>query len=217
MICVSIGNIPAEGIKRAIKGFHMAEIRMDMMDISIDDVHSIFSRHKNLIATYRPGAVEEQKRKQFLLEAIEAGAAYIDLEFESDEGFKRDIISKARSKGCKVIISFHDYEKTPGREELINIISQCFSSGADMAKIACKVNSDKDCARLLGLLDSDRDIIVTGMGEKGRIIRLIAPLLGSPFTYTSLKEGEETAEGQIDAATIKKYFRLLKKWMGLTG
>ncbi len=217
MICVSIGKTPVVGIEKIIEGFHLAEIRMDLMEISIDDVHNIFSRYKNLIATYRPGTVHEDERKRFLTEAIESGAAYVDLEVESDDRFKGDIIAKARSMGCKVIISFHDYDKTPEREELIRIVSRCFSSGADLAKISCKVNTKKDCARLLGLLDSDKDIIVAGMGEKGKMVRILAPLLGSPFTYASPQEGQETAEGQLDATTVKRYFNLLKEEMGFIG
>jgi len=29
-------------------------------------------------------------------------------------------------------------------------------------------------------------------------------LLGSPFTYASLSEGKETADGQIDAETLRE-------------
>ena len=56
----------------------------------------------------------------------------------------------------------------------------------------------------------NKKIIVIGMGEKGKITRIVAPLLGSPFTYASLKEGKETAEGQISVDRLKELMRLLK-------
>jgi 3-dehydroquinate dehydratase-1 len=42
------------------------------------------------------------------------------------------------------------------------------------------------------------------MGEKGKLTRLAAPLLGSVFTYASLGEGKETAEGQWEAASLRR-------------
>jgi len=42
------------------------------------------------------------------------------------------------------------------------------------------------------------------MGRKGRLTRILAPLLGCPFTYASIDGGKETAEGQIDAASLRR-------------
>lgn len=210
MICVSIAERSAGECLKALAGLTFAEIRMDRIQLlAIKDVHDIFSAGKELIATCRPCAFSEDERKRLLIAAIEAGASYVDIEADSDESFKREVIERAQSRSCRVIVSFHDYEKTPGREELLRIVSLCFESGGDIAKIACKVNSERDSARLLGLLDSGRDIIVIGMGEKGRITRIVAPLLGSPFTYAAPVRGRETAEGQLDRETMERYLQML--------
>lgn len=212
MICVSIAESTAGECLKALAGLAFAEIRMDRMQLTVNDVRDIFSAGIDLIATCRPGAFSEDERKQLLIAAIEAGGAYVDIEVESDESFKREIIEKARSRSCAVIISFHDYERTPESEELLGIVSRCFESGGDIAKIACRVNSERDNARLMGLLDSDGgDIIVIGMGEKGRITRIVAPLLGSPFTYAASARGKETADGQLDRETLEKYLELLSE------
>lgn len=211
MICVSIAERSAGACLKALAGLAFAEIRMDRMNLTVDDVRDVFSAGMDLIATCRPGAFSEDERKRLLVAAIEAGAAYVDIEADSDGSFKREIIEKARSRSCAVIVSFHDYEGTPEREELLSIVSLCFESGGDMAKIACTVNSGRDNARLLGLLDSGRDIIVIGMGEKGRITRIVAPLLGSPFTYAAPARGRETADGQLDRETLEKYLKLLSE------
>ena len=100
-------------------------------------------------------------------------------------------------------MSHHDYERTPERPALEACVSACFEAGADIAKIACTVRSDRENARLLALLDTDREIVVVGMGEKGKLTRILAPLLGSPFTYASLSQGKETADGQIDKETLR--------------
>jgi 3-dehydroquinate dehydratase-1 len=209
MICVSISEDTVESCLEVLDGCSFAEIRMDRMSPSREDVERIFSSGKNLIATYRPGTIREEDRATFLLAAVEAGASYVDVELDSSEDLRKRVVEKARAKGCAVIVSHHDYDRTPGRETLIGTVSACFQAGADIAKVACNVRSERDNARLLGLLDSDQDVVVIGMGRKGRITRILAPLLGSPFTYAASARGKETAEGQIDAWTMKRYLEFL--------
>ncbi|MEW6722568.1 MAG: type I 3-dehydroquinate dehydratase [Candidatus Micrarchaeota archaeon] len=205
MLCVSIGEKRAEGCIAAMRGAELAEVRIDMLEKpAAGDVRAIFSSHKNLIATCRPGALPDQKRKELLIAALEAGAAYVDIEVESADEYKGEIAKKAKAMGRRVIVSYHDYERTPTREELLHILEWCFDSGADIAKIACMPRNDADNARLLGLLDGGKSVVVIGMGERGKITRILAPLLGSPFTYVSTGRGKETAGGQIDMEAARK-------------
>ena len=210
MICISIGETSIQKCLQELDGINFAEIRMDMINPSMDDVKAIFSTHNNLIATCRPGTLDEKTRKKILISSIEYGAAFVDIEVESNDEYKKDIINKAKYYGCKVIMSFHNEEKTPNKIELEHIITCCFKSGADIAKIACKVCSNKDNARLLGLLDSDYPLIVIGMGDRGKITRIFAPMLGSLFTFASIKHGGKTGNGQLDAYTIQKLTQELK-------
>ena len=220
MICVSIHEPTAEACLNALKNLTFAEVRIDAMRAGIEDMKKIFSRPLMLIATFRPEGPAASKtdapcadvRKMFLTAAIDAGASYVDIEMESGSAYRREIIEKARSKNCKIIISFHDFHKTPGTEELIGIASRCFSDGADIAKIACKANSEKDNLRLLSILgrhDLNGRTVVVGMGAKGRVTRIAAPLLGSPFTFASLSDEKKTAEGQIDKDTLGFILKVL--------
>jgi 3-dehydroquinate dehydratase-1 len=213
MICVSIAERTAEGCIKALEGLELAEIRMDAMEpseLSAANIRRIFSLPLRLIATCRPGIRDDEHRRNALLNAIESGAAYVDIEVESEDAFKSAIAAKAREKGCKVIVSYHNYKKTPPSEELRQIAEWCFQSDADIAKIACMANSEKDNARLLGLLDLGRPLIVIGMGDMGRLTRVVAPLLGGVFTYASELSGKETAPGQMDKARLEKLMEDLK-------
>jgi 3-dehydroquinate dehydratase I len=210
MICVSLAEEGLDGCLSALKEIEFAEIRLDRTGLSIDDVRALFSSHGRLIATCRPGRFSIDDRKALLLAAIHAGAAYVDVEVESEPSYREEVIAKAKSRGCEVIISFHDHEKTPARHELEAILSQCFSFGADIAKIACTALSERDDARLLGLLDRREKVVVVAMGERGRIARIVATILGSPFTFASLRPGKETADGQIDKATLEELIRTLQ-------
>ncbi len=210
MICVSLAESSVTECLRALKGIEFAEIRIDKMSLDINDLKKIFSSHPRLIGTCRPGTMDEAMRISLLREAIRAGAAYIDIEVDAGDASKREIVQEARSKGCRVIISYHNLIKTPARAELEHIIDWCFESGADIAKVACLIRSEKENARLLGLLDQERPLIVVGLGTLGKITRLAGPLLGSPFTYASLGPGKETADGQIDKNMLEEFYRSLK-------
>jgi 3-dehydroquinate dehydratase-1 len=128
---------------------------------------------------------------------------------ESSSDFKTPLIKFAKKQNCRVIISFHDFKKTPSKEELDAIVNSCFSQGADIAKIACMANSHRDSVRLLSLLDSDKTVLPIGMGEKGRITRVAAPLMGSPFTFASLLKDDNTAPGQYCKESLKQIYYLL--------
>jgi 3-dehydroquinate dehydratase-1 len=204
MICVSIAEENADECIKALDGLDFAEIRLDKIrELPPEQIRRIFSANARLIATCRPGTIDSTKRKKRLLEAIEAGAAYVDIEVEASDLLKDEIIKAAREKGARVIVSYHNHRRTPSEAELQQVISWCFDSGADIAKVACKVNNIKDNARLLGLLDTEREVVIIGMGELGRITRVIAPLLGSSFTFASLSAGKETADGQIEHGKMR--------------
>jgi 3-dehydroquinate dehydratase-1 len=142
-----------------------------------------------------------------LMTAVDAGAAYVDVELAAPAAYRRGIARWASAAGCKLIVSHHDYERTPDAATLRGLLERCFDSGADLAKIACMVNASRDNARLLGLLNDEREIVVIGMGAKGRITRIAAPLLGSPFTFASAAAGKETAPGQMDQPSLEKIIR----------
>ena len=205
MICVSISDCSPTECLKALAGVKSAEIRLETIS-GIDEaaVKWIFGAKAKLVATCRPGKMPVEKRKKLLLAAIAAGAAFVDIEVDAPDDYKQEIVEKANAKGCEVIVSFHDHEKTPVREELEQIIGWCFNSGADVAKIACKVNGKEDAAQLLGLLDNERELIVVGMGEEGKIVRIAAPLLGSRISYVSAGKGKATAPGQMTAEGLEK-------------
>lgn len=231
MICVSLADLGFEECLEILNTVEMAELRLDLLDFSIDQIQTLFSHNQKfcggsgprgagslrqksppgpaarLIATHRPTTISDDERKDILMAAVEAGANYVDLELESNAGFKHTVMKACRRKDCKVILSYHNYESTPAKMELEKIIQDCFSEGADIAKIACRVNDEADAARILSLYDKEiskeKQLVALGMGEKGKITRLAAPLLGAPFTYACLSHSKKTAPGQLDMKTLK--------------
>jgi len=209
MICVSVAERTYDDCLAALKGLEFAEIRLDAMEVELNEVKTLFSRSQKLIATCRPGKMQDGKRKAMLLAAIEAGAAYVDVEVEAEPEYRREIFAAARKKGCDIIVSFHDFEGTPSSSELRAMRQRCLDLQPDIVKIACTAHNERDSARLLGLLDSSSKIVVVGMGKYGRTVRIAAPLLGSPFTYASTEKGKETADGQLSHAEMRRIYETL--------
>ena len=205
MICVSLAEKTLKALGAALPLYPFAEIRLDATDdLSQETVKKIFALHPRLIAACRPGRISEAERSDLLSAAVHAGAAYVDIEIETEPVLQQKIISAARACGCRTIVSFHDYERTPLRAYLEEVRRRGFEAGADIVKIACLSRGADDNARLLGLLDYPKPVVAFGMGPAGKITRLIAPLLGAPFTYASPAAGRETAPGQLEAGFIRR-------------
>lgn len=203
MICVSIAEPNFRLCREALLNSELAELRIDRTDYSESEIEELFTLPADIIATCRPGTKKDSQRQSLLLSAISAGAAYIDTEVEGESDYFFKIRDRARQKNCKLIVSYHNNERTPQTAELEDILGQCLHLEADIAKIACRVHTPADCARILSLYQKERDIIAFGLGKMGTFTRIASLFLGAPFTYAAMAPGKETADGQLDRQRIK--------------
>ncbi len=210
-ICVSIGDLSYNEIAEQLKRIDFAEIRLDLLNITEQELKSIFESHSNLIATCRKTNLTDKKRIESLSNALRWGAAYVDIELELESKFRKPIVELAHQLNKKVIISYHNFKETPDKKELHKIIKHAIKNGGDYVKVACKVASSEDSARILGLYADFSNVIAIGMGSGGIITRVTAPLMGAPFTYASLP-GKETAPGQLDENQLSTIINLLEQF-----
>lgn len=209
MICVSLGNIGFNRCVESLLKVDCAEIRLDLMDLTEDEVKLLFSEPCTLVATCRPGKYIEEERISMLTCAIQYGAQYVDVEIESEARFLHKIREHTEEKGVKLIISYHNYEKTPSTEELEEIIKKARLMGADIVKLATMAIYPEDNARMLGLYSKHKDIIAFCMGKEGLISRIAAPLLGADFTFAAQDDSVATAPGQITFDKMQKIYELM--------
>lgn len=139
----------------------------------------------------------------------------IDVELFSGASLVKKMVSLAHSCGVKVIVSNHDFIKTPPEEELLGRMQKMQDLGADIPKIAVMPQSKRDVLTLLSATEkmasiyADRPIITMSMAGAGTISRLCGEVFGSSVTFGS--SGKASAPGQLPVDDLKTILSLLHK------
>lgn len=118
--------------------------------------------------------------------------AYVDYEESADSAWI--------PKDAKLILSFHDHEKTPSLSALKAIAKRMAQQKPWAIKVATFIR-DYDDLLILGALQESLKIfgvnsIVLGMGPKAHLSRLESPLRNI-FTYAALNPSDASAPGQL--------------------
>lgn len=216
MICVAISDKNPDKCLEILDKVEMAEIRLDLTGYDVPDIARVFCHSTPIIATCRAETTGIEIQKLKLKKAIESGAKYVDIEIEVPEEHSSEIIACAKKYGCKVIISYHNFTETPGLKELFTIADECYRRGADVAKLATMVNKPEDNARLMALYSVGKPVVSLGMGELGKVSRIIAPLMGAEFTFAAQDDGAETAPGQIKYSEMKSLIQHIELTIGIS-
>lgn len=210
MICVTIGrgrhaSLDEEWKAAADAGVELAELRLDCLRREPDMKRILAKRHTPLVLTIRRGADgglwrgPEEKRQQFLREAIALGVDYVDLEM--------DIATKIRRFGkTKRIVSYHNLKTTPS--EVADVAEQCDEMDADVVKIATTASTVADASRVLELGTRAKVPTITiAMGEIGVFTRILGAKFGAPFTYAGFNPERTFAPGMLPFHVLKRdYF-----------
>ena len=136
---------------------------------------------------------------------------YFDIDFSQVDSWKSELRDK--NKSYKIILSHHNFKKCLSYQKCVKIIDKMFASGADIAKIACKIDKHKDILTMLKILEKykkeNKQVIFAPMCED-KIIRMLASKYGSWTNFVCLNEKENTAKGQICIDDYNKIIDLLK-------
>ena len=137
----------------------------------------------------------------------------IDIEYFSTTNSVTKAINSAKTNEIPVILSSHDFAKTPPFEELINRLEGMKKLGGDVAKLACMPHTPKDVLTLLCATNTmhsrypNEPIITMSMGGLGAISRICGETFGSCLTFGSAKKA--SAPGQIDVQDLRRILEIL--------
>lgn len=209
MICISISDMK-QLVPVIEEGAEIIELRLDLIGLKPSELYKKIPSNVKSVATCREGRYGDKERLKLLMDSMEHGADFVDIELETGKSFATEILSGAEKSNSEVIFSHHDFKGTPSQDELIEKLNACYDRGGVLAKIATQVQSREDAIKLLSLHYLPGRKVILGMGALGRITRVAAPLLGSEFTFASPVSGGETAPGQLSVKELNSIYNILK-------
>jgi 3-dehydroquinate dehydratase-1 len=206
---------PERTLARAVQdGLDLLEARVDLFhERDVEAVGARLERARSfapVLLTIR-AAAEGGGWKRSEAERFELYAALLPLvdavDVELAAPIRRRVVAAARDAGRLVVLSHHDFRRTPAAPNLDRTVARGVRAGADIVKIATQVRDDADGARLAALFarHAEQPLVVIGMGEHGKKTRIFFPALGSCFTFASLDRA--TAPGQLDLAATRRELR----------
>jgi 3-dehydroquinate dehydratase-1 len=147
-------------------------------------------------------AITTLQRRALYADFLEV-AALVDLELRHAKTMG-SVIRDAKTAGAHVILSFHDFRRTPDPAKLRALARQAADAGADIFKVAAMTHTAADLAKLIDFLAAEKPplpLAVMGMGPFGKISRLVLAQAGSCLNYGYL--GAPNASGQWPVALLK--------------
>ncbi len=220
---------PLENSKKAAeKGADILEIRLDLLGIRNPERAAEMIREIKaetglpIIVTSRSGAEggkwdgKEEDRTELLINllSLKDGPDAIDIELSAGMKERNRVIKAAKDRETAVIVSSHDFLKTPPLQNMRTIIEEMFLAGADIAKLAVMPLSVEDTLNLLRVTldfkDAGKSVCTIAMGSQGKHTRVVAPFYGSVLTYASIESNASAAPGQLPVDEVKKIMEMLK-------
>lgn len=232
-ICIPIIGITKNDILEEIKNAMILDV--DLIEWRVDWYENCFDSKKvieilkamrkyieqiPIIFTFR--TAKEGGAKEITIENYETllsdviksqQADVIDIELFTGEDTVLSLIEKAKQCSVKTILSSHDFEKTPEKEEIIARLCYMQKLGGDITKIALMPRSKKDVLTLLCATEemqsryADRPYVTMSMGGIGSISRMVGEVFGVSITFGI---GEySSAPGQIEAQKLKQVLEII--------
>jgi shikimate dehydrogenase/3-dehydroquinate dehydratase type I len=158
----------------------------------------------------------QDKKVLILKKAVELGVDYIDIELAEGPAVITELKSYCEQHGgrTKIIVSYHNVQKTPALTTLKKIFHQCRESRPAVVKMVTLARKPEDNLTTLSLIPYAhkylQDIIALCMGDAGRISRIMAPRLGNFLSFATLSMGMPSAPGQLTVHQMKQIDRLIK-------
>ena len=139
----------------------------------------------------------------------------VDVELFTGDNYVRKIVDSVHENGVKVVMSNHDFFKTPSKEEIVSRLTRMTELNADLPKIAVMPQCEADVLTLLCATNEmkqkhvEQPIITMSMAGMGVISRLAGEFFGSALTFGAAKKA--SAPGQIGVEDLNTVLQIIHK------
>lgn len=138
---------------------------------------------------------------------------FVDVELFSGDVYVNEIVNYAHEHGVYVIMSNHDFNKTPTKDEIIKRLCKMQEMHSDITKIAVMPQNKQD---VLTLLCASNDmyeqyakvpLITMSMAATGAISRMCGEVFGSCVTFGAAKKA--SAPGQMAVKDLRSVLEII--------
>ncbi|ENU30022.1 catabolic 3-dehydroquinate dehydratase [Acinetobacter sp. CIP-A165] len=206
----------------------LAEFRIDLLDFAADTKQVIALGHelkkvlgnKPVIATIRT----HNEGGQLTISDADYGKTYqaylkqpfmdmLDVEMFRDQQIVKNTVQLAHDKKVLIVMSNHDFKKTPSEDEIVKRLLKQDELGADILKIAVMPQNKQDVFTLMNATLkvsqlSNKPLLTMSMGKLGTISRIATANMGGSFSFGMI--GEASAPGQIDVTQLKQLLKTVQ-------
>ncbi len=206
----------------------LAEFRIDLLSFASDTKQVIALGHelkkilgnKPMIATIRT----KNEGSQLEISDADYGKTYqaylknpfmdwLDVEMFRDQKVVSEIVQKAHQKKVLVVMSNHDFQKTPSQDEIEKRLLKQDQMGADVLKIAVMPKSKQDVFTLMNATlkvsqQTTKPLLTMSMGQLGTISRVATANMGGSYSFGMI--GQASAPGQIDVTKLKQILQTVQ-------
>ena len=232
-ICVPIVGVTKEAILEEARA--ITKLPADVVEWRIDWFEGVFDwaqmedvlkalretlDEMPILMTFRTSkeggekAIDDETYAEINIKAAKTGLIdLVDVEVFTGDEIVKKIIEGAHEAGVKVVVSNHDFDKTPDKEDIVGRLCKMQELGADIPKIAVMPQSKKDVLTLLAATEematehADRPIITMSMAGTGVVSRLAGEAFGSALTFGAAAKA--SAPGQMEVNDLKKVLELI--------
>jgi len=151
-----------------------------------------------------------------LYEAVAASGCVDLMDFEMDNaaGDLERVRALTHRHGLSLVLSFHDFQRTPPAADLVARFAQAPRRGADVAQVAVMPQAMGDVHALLGATlqasgELSIPVISMAMGGLGAVSRLCGGVFGSALTFAV--GASPSAPGQIAIDDVRAALSILQR------
>jgi 3-dehydroquinate dehydratase I len=142
---------------------------------------------------------------------------FIDFEMGNEPSQVHEVREFSRAQATQLILSFHDFQGTPGVDELNQRFARAEQLGADVAKVAVMPREMQDVLTLLAAtLQSSQSLhiplISMSMAGPGAVTRLCGGAFGSALSFAVGQNA--SAPGQMPIEELDAALAVLRKALG---
>ncbi|WP_151982483.1 type I 3-dehydroquinate dehydratase [Acinetobacter guerrae] len=210
------------------KDADIAEFRIDLLEFASDSKQVIalgqelnqILKDKPLLATIRTAneggklKLTDQEYEKIYGEYLKKPfMQLLDIEMFRDQAAVAKLTKLAHQKNVLVVMSNHDFDKTPSEQEIVSRLLKQDQMGADILKIAVMPKSKQDVFTLMNATlkvseQSKKPLLTMSMGRLGTISRIATANMGGSLSFGMI--GEASAPGQIDVTQLKQFLKTVQ-------